>query len=85
MRHGRFHLLELTKIKKAISERGWGPCNRNPLLYKEIQNTMTKEDIVAFELMKQNFIPPNDSFQEVPLQSVIASQQIILTQQSSVN
>jgi hypothetical protein len=32
---------------------------------------MTKEDIVAFELMKQNFIPPNDSFQEVPLQSVI--------------
>ena len=32
---------------------------------------MTKEDVAAFEEMKQNFIPPNYSFQQAPLQSVI--------------
>ena len=30
--------------KKAIAERGWGPLNRNLLLYKEIQDTMTKSE-----------------------------------------
>ena len=43
------------KNKNAIAERGWGPCNRNLLLYKEIQNTMTKEDAQVFETMKKNY------------------------------
>ena len=59
----------IEKNKKAIAERGWGPCNRNLLLYKEIQNTMTKEDIVVFDAMKKNYAQPNDSNEKslVPL------------------
>ena len=30
--------------KKEICERGWGPCNRNLLKYKEIHNSMTNEE-----------------------------------------
>jgi len=36
--------------KKAISERGWGPLNRNLLLYKELLQTMTKADRETFKL-----------------------------------
>ena len=59
------------KNKKAIAERGWGPCNRNLLLYKEIQNTMTTDDCVAFQLLKSNFVTPiqHGSFQP-PFDSV---------------
>ena len=34
--------------KKAIAERGWTPLNRNLLLYKEIQSTMTKAEKLNF-------------------------------------
>ena len=34
--------------KKAIAERGWGPLNRNLLLYKEVQHTMTKQERESF-------------------------------------
>ena len=34
--------------KKAIAERGWGPLNRNLLLYKEVQHTMTKLERETF-------------------------------------
>ena len=34
--------------RKAIAERGWGPLNRNLLLYKEIQDTMTKSERETF-------------------------------------
>ncbi len=33
---------------KAISERGWGPLNRNLLLYKDIQNSMNRYEGVCF-------------------------------------
>ena len=59
--------------KKAIAERGWGPCNRNLLLYKEIQHTVTKEDGTLFQSMERNFIPPSDNFSyaaESPVESV---------------
>ena len=36
--------------KKAISERGWGPLNRNLLLYKELLQTMTEADRETFKL-----------------------------------
>jgi len=52
----------ISKNKKAIAERGWGPCNRNLLLYKEIQNTMTREDIVTFDAMKKNYVQPDSDF-----------------------
>ena len=35
---------------KAISERGWGPLNRNLLTYKELLQTMTKIDRDSFKL-----------------------------------
>lgn len=34
--------------KKAIEERGWGPLNRNLLLYKEVQSTMTNAEREQF-------------------------------------
>ena len=34
--------------KKAIVERGWIPLNRNLLLYKEIQSTMTLAEKESF-------------------------------------
>ena len=34
--------------KKAIAERGWTPLNRNLLLYKEIQSTMTVAEKASF-------------------------------------
>lgn len=52
----------INKNKKAIAERGWGPCNRNLLLYKEIQNTMTREDIETFNAMKNNYVQPDSEF-----------------------
>ena len=54
-------MLEFLKNKKAIAERGWGPCNRNLLLYKEIQNTMTKEDMKTFDAMKKDYAQPNSA------------------------
>ncbi len=53
------------KNKKAIAEHGWGLCNIDLLLYKEIQNTMTTNDCIAFKLPKSNFVTPiqNGSFQ----------------------
>ena len=33
---------------QAITERGWGPLNRNLLLYKEIQDTMTTSEREQF-------------------------------------
>lgn len=48
--------------KKAIAERGWGPCNRNLLLYKEIQHTMTKDDTELFHSMQTNFFPSTSNF-----------------------
>ena len=47
------------KNKNAIAERGWGPLNRNLLLYKEIQHTMTREDFKNLESMKRTFQQPN--------------------------
>ena len=37
-------------IKKAISEQGWGPLNRNLLLSKELLLTMTEADRETFKL-----------------------------------
>ena len=51
--------VSIDKNRKAISERGWGPCIRNLLLYKEILNTMTKEDNATFESMKGNYCQEN--------------------------
>ena len=36
--------------KKAISERGWCPLNRNLLLYKELLQIMTEADRETFKL-----------------------------------
>ena len=62
------------KNKQAIVERGWGPCNRNLLLYKEIQNAMTSNDCNAFKMLKSNFVIPkqHNSFQP-PVDSVFFS------------
>ena len=67
--------VRIDKNRNAIAERGWGPCNRNLLLYKEILNTMTKEDTVIFESMKgnycqQNSFPNTDINLRTPVESV---------------
>jgi len=54
----------IDKNKKAIAERGWGPCNRNLLLYKEIQNTMTRDDAALLKSMKDTFLSPSNNFAE---------------------
>ena len=52
----------IEKNKKAIAKRGWGPCNRNLLLYKEVENTMTRDDHALLESMKHTFLSPSDKF-----------------------
>ena len=54
------------KNKNAIAECGWGPCNRNPCLYKEIQNTMSSNDCDAFKLLKRNFMTPTQHYSFQP-------------------
>ena len=44
-----------------IAEQRWEACNRNLLLYKEIQNSITKEDIVLFESTKKNYNQQNNT------------------------
>ena len=52
-------LTRIDKNKKAIAERGWGALNRNLLLYKEIQHTMTREDSQIFQSMQRSFQQPD--------------------------
>ena len=52
----------IEKNKKAIAKRGLGPCNRNLLLYKEVENTMTRDDHALLESMKHTFLSPSDKF-----------------------
>ena len=49
----------------AITESGWGLYNRNVLLYKEIQNIITRNECDTFNLLKRNFVIPkqNNYFQ----------------------
>ena len=60
----------IDKNKKAIAERGWGPCNRNLLLYKEIANTMTRDDADLLKSMKDTFLSPSDTFAPTPIDSL---------------
>ena len=70
-----------SRYKKAITKRGWDPYNRNLLLYKEIQHTMTNnEDTTLFESMERNFIPLTDDFTHS--ESTIMSDITNLTQRS---
>jgi len=46
--------------KKAICERGWGPCNRNLLKYKEIHNSMTNEERRHYEIHFGCSSPPTN-------------------------
>ena len=54
----------IDKNKKAIAERGWGPCNRNLLLYNDIQNTMTRDDAALLKSMRDTFLSPSNNFAE---------------------
>ena len=64
--------VRIDKNRKAISERGWGPCNQNLLLYKEILNTMTQEDNAIFESMKGNYCQENIKLRN-PVDSICVS------------
>ena len=74
------------KNKKAITECGWRPCNRNLLLYKEIQNTMTSDNCGAFKLLKRHFIilKQHNSFQP-PVDSVSFQQSHSTTSISEIS
>ena len=67
--------------KKAICERGWGPCNRNLLKYREIQNSMTNQERSHFEAHYGHQFPPTDSL-TLPSPSSQTSQVSDLSQPS---
>ena len=46
--------------KKAICERGWGPCNRNLLRCKEIHNSMTNEERIHYDSHFGSSSPPTN-------------------------
>ena len=48
----------VTTNKKAISERGWGPFNRNLMTYTIIRATITEEEKLKEELASSNVILP---------------------------
>ena len=59
--------------KKAIAERGWVPCNRNLLLYKKIQQTMTKDDTALFQRIQTTYDVLTDDFAFEVLPSPVES------------
>ena len=79
--------------KKAISKRGWGPLNRNLLLYKELLYTMTLSDSESFNL-PLNRPPPSQltiedlNKSKVPLTDVLqksSSGEVSLTSDITCN
>ena len=52
----------IDKNKKAITKRGWGQCNQNLLLCKEIGNTTTWDDSALLKSMEEIFLSPSDNF-----------------------
>ena len=57
-RHGMLLLQVLIVIRRLLPREVGFPCNRNLILNKEMQHTMTKDDTALFQSMERNFIPP---------------------------